>query len=254
MDLADLLALVLATLAGRAADSVARSPEVASGAGEVIEAEYYALELAPAQQPGQMGPRPLEPVGVAVWRRRALPDGEQVEWQLRFDEEGTDDAHVLHVERIGSARTKLVWREWQSRRGRTLVGDLVADPGELRLLEWGRRETLRRVIPFETDTLLPLDLEERVRRAERVEGRVRVFDPLSRALEPLAVESRAGDDPAHRHVEARRADGSLVRAWDFEGAELVAFQWQAGTLRGRRISAEEYRARLRAIASETGAD
>jgi hypothetical protein len=256
MDLSDLLALALATLAGQAGASVAprasaETAAAAAPAAEVVEAEHFALEIEPVDPLGEEGPLAVAPVGLAVWRRRIVGDSEQVEWQVRFTEAELDDTQVLHVERLGSERTKLVWREWRPHGGRTLVGDWIEDSRHLRLLEWGQRETLRLTIPFEADTVLPLALQERARKGQAIEGPLRLFDPLSRSLERVAVEVTELDgETARRLVEVRRADGSLVSAWEFAGPELVSFRWQAGTLRGRRISAEEYRARLRTLDPE----
>jgi hypothetical protein len=253
LDLSDLLALALLSLASQAGASVVRPPggaELAAtvGAAEVVEAEHFVLELEPEDPLGEQGPLAVTPVGLAVWRRRLVGDSEQVEWQVRFTEAGFDDTQVLHVERLGSERTKLVWREWRQRGGRTLVGDWIEEDRHLRLLEWGQRETLRLTIPFEKDTILPLALQERARRGPPIEAPVRLFDPLSRSFERVTVEvTELGGEPSRRAVAVRRADGSLVSAWEFAGSELVSFQWQAGTLRGRRISAEEYRARRRAL-------
>jgi hypothetical protein len=225
----------------------------ASGGAPSLEAvervECFALEL----------DTPVEGrsahVGFAKLTRTEVGDETLLEWDLHFVEE---DVRVLHVERVGLAGAKLVWREMTAGRGRTVLAELASDSATLRVIDWASvRE--REDVHVVSGALLPLGCLELVRRGELCDGVQPVFDPLSRALEPLSTETRyegapvAGESDAwklEREVEASRTDGT--RAWSarFSGDELLAYRWQSGGLVARRIAAEDYSTEIDALAPE----
>jgi hypothetical protein len=255
------LAFALAQLIGFAAEHA--GPEPGSvGRVPLERAECFVLELT---GPAADGSDALEAaagegdeVGLALLRERREGGRTMLEWQLRFAVEGAIDTRVHHVElREGDLR-RLVWREYRPGAGRTLFLEELPG-GELRAVEWGGREGRRTSGDLPGDGLFPLELLERARDARgsaRLEAeRLALFDVLEQRFEPVVLDASPSaaarpaafapsggvhEHPRRRTVEVRRRDGSLAAAYRFAGSELEAFQWQAGTARGRRIDAEEW--------------
>ena len=238
----------LAALGGAGHDGAASvdaggAPREESG---VLREEFFVLEALP-EDPGPDLERVLgrphveaRVVGLAALRRRVDEQGRTLEWDLRFPGE---DVRVLHVERIGQLGPSLVWREWQADRGRTIT--LESSAGGISILEWGGERPVRGEL--EPGATLPLALLEDLRAGVIRTGSFPVFDPLSRQLAELRVQVSELIS-ARRLVQLRRPDGSSAGTYLFEGADLVAFQWQAGHLRARRIDATDYLQRLAAAA------
>jgi hypothetical protein len=138
----------------------------------------------------------------------------------------------------------MIWRELRPQSGRTLTGQWADDGGALLVREWGGPVRLEREAPAAGGGVLPLSLLE-LARAEAIEGgTVRAFDPLSCSFETLDLGQEREEDGARR-VELVREDGTRAATWWLDGERLVAFQWQGGGPRARRIDAEEYEERLR---------
>lgn len=225
----------------------------------ILREEHFLLELSSDARGLALGgtSQGAREVGLAVWRRRVEADVRQDEWEIRFHEDGVEDTRVLHVERFERGRTKLVWRSWRPGEGRTLIVEWNDAGDALRVLEWGRSETLRVEIPAEGGAVMPLYLEGLARAGHVGGGRFVRFDPLSRCLERVRVDclvdaTAARDEgPRERLIELRREDDSLASAWLFDADGLQGFQWQAGGVRGRRIDADEYQRRMDRIVGGT---
>jgi hypothetical protein len=267
--LSRLLAFALAHLAGLVAGQGSAGAALPGGSGCV---EHFALELVPSASDalGALGALEApwvgaEEVGLAVLRQRREGCSAVLEWELRFAVPGELDTRVHHVEVEDGAQRKLVWREYRPGAGRTLFLEELADDltggAELRTVEWGGRDGLREEVAEPEGGLFPLELLERARAGRLAADEVALFEPLEGRFEPVEIQTRdvaarpaafawsAGAGPAGpssaapvlaRTLELRRRDGSLAGAYRFAGSELVAFQWQAGGARGRRISAEEW--------------
>lgn len=240
------IALCLACLAALPVPEDVPAVESSAG-GVVLREEFFVLEVLPADLDPLVA-HDLERshaealvVGLAACRRRHDGSGRTLEWDLRFPEE---DVRVLHVEHERSAGPSLVWREWQSNRGRTITLESTAGGGA-RILEWGGPRPVRRELP--PGARLPLGVLDELRNGVLVEGDCRVFNPLSYQLDNLRVRLRE-TTPTRRIAELLRPDGSSAATYIFEGTDLVAFQWQAGHLRARRIDATDYLHRLAAAA------
>jgi hypothetical protein len=251
-----LVPIVLALTALALQDPAAPKPRA------VVHQEHFVLEVAVAEEPGAS-----RAVGLAVCRRQVEGRREQLEWEIRFHESGVADTRVLHVERLERGQHKLIWRAWRPGAGRTLIVDWAGEEAPLRVLEWGRSETLREEIAAEPGAILPLGLQELARRAHTaaptgggfIGSRYRWFDPMSRRFETVRVRRTveasaplAGVDtpPCESRVELRREDDTLAAAWVFDAEGLRAFRWQEGGVRGRRITAQDYRGRLRDILTD----
>jgi hypothetical protein len=227
-----------------------------------VREEHFLLEAAPPDAEGPVGallaPSPgAEPLGLVSWRLREDGHGREIELDVRFLEEGQ---RVLHVEHLEARRAKLVWRELRAAGGRSILGEWDEKTGALRVIEWGRPTAVRESLVSPGGAVLPLYLLELARAGEVEGGRLEVFDPLARALEGLRVVHRFGARRApieaaeavssegrgfllERLVELVRDDGTLAGSYLFSGDELLAFRWQAGGPRARRIPPEEYRER-----------
>jgi hypothetical protein len=238
----DLLFALAAAMSAVSQESPGAS--AATPATALVREELFALELEAPRVAGKDA-EPAQVVGVAALRRSAASGGETIEWDLRFFE---GDTRVHHVEHLGAAGARLVWREWRPGQGRTLVADV--EPTGISLVEWGREEGLRTRVEAPEGMLLPLTLLERARRGELVGERASCFDPLSRSVERLeiAIESAgpSGEDSQERRISTSRADGTSAGSYVFRGEELIEVRWQKGGLRARRIERENYESRLRA--------
>lgn len=262
--LSRLLAFALAHLAGLVTGHGFAALGVGSGSPSGC-VEHFALELAgPGPAALEAAWADAEEVGLAVLRQRREGCRAVLEWELRFAVPGEVDTRVHHVEVQDGARTKLVWREYRPGAGRTLFLEEQAGGAELRAVEWGGRDGLREELSQPEGALFPLELVERARAARLGAGEVALFDALEQRFEPVEISTRVdvaarpaafawsarpdrdepwAAEPARalaRTLEIRRRDGSLAGAYRFVGSELVAFQWQAGGARGRRISADEW--------------
>ena len=209
------------------------------------EVETFALEV--AERPGAAA----STVGAATWTRREDEHGLQLEWSLRFfAREGEPERRVFHVERLTRDGARLVWREQGIGAGRCLVAEWTPDGGGLRTIDWSGREVRRVVVDAGAGAVMPLYGSELARRGRASAGTLVRFDPLSRALEPVALatafEPGIGEDVAHapRTVELSRADGTLAGRWRFRGTRLESFAWQEDGVVGRRVEGEEREALL----------
>ena len=227
----------------------------------VLREEFFVLETLPADLdplvPGDLERthHEAQEVGLVACRRRNDDSGRLLEWDVRFLD---SDTRLLHVERETEHGASLVWREWQADRGRTLTLEPL-EGGGARLLEWGRERPVRGEL--EPDFVLPLGLLERLRLGELETGAFRVFDPLAREVELIRIHTRASEPrprPAvanqapvaaleRRVVELVGPDDRLRGSYVFEGVDLVAFQWQSGHLRARRVDATDYLRRRAAM-------
>jgi len=222
-----------------------------------VREEHFVLEAAPPD--ALLAPSPhAEPLGLVSWRLREDGEGREIELDVRFLEEAQ---RVLHVEHLQARGAKLVWRELRAAGGRSLLGEWDEKTGALRVIEWGGPTAVRESLVASEGAVLPLYLLELARAGEVEGGRLEVFDPLARSLEGLRVVQRFGARRApveaaeatsaedrgfllQRMVELVRDDGTLAGSYLFSGDELLAFRWQAGGPRARRIPPEEYRERL----------
>ncbi|MBI5431902.1 MAG: hypothetical protein HZA52_03620 [Planctomycetes bacterium] len=232
---------------------------VSAGAGEPsasdveVRSECFALELE-TQVEGSP-----QHVGIAKLTRASVGADTLLEWDLFF---ATENVRVLHVERFGADGAKLVWRELSSGRGRTVLAELGVDATTLRVVDWSS-EREREDVHVDAECLLPLAHLELARRGELCDGLQRVFDPLTRALEPLATETRFEAVPLdegdgleswqlEREVSSVRADGTHAWSARFVGDELRLYRWQAGGLVARRIESGDYERELESLAPDVG--
>ncbi|MCC6408593.1 MAG: hypothetical protein IT453_15630 [Planctomycetes bacterium] len=224
-----------------------------------MRSECFALEL---DTPVEGSP---QHVGLAKLTRTAVGSDTLLEWDLFF---ATENVRVLHVERFGADGAKLVWRELSSGRGRTVLAELGLDATTLRVVDWSS-EREREDVHVDAECLLPLAHLELARRGELCDGLQRVFDPLTRALEPLSTDTRfeavalsAEDDATggecleswslEREVSSVRADGTHAWSARFVGDELQLYRWQAGGLVARRIETGDYERELESLAPDVG--
>jgi hypothetical protein len=205
--------------------------EQVEGAAEL---ELGAVAPNPAQGDAAAEPAVL---GVARCRRLSIPDGLQLEWDVQFL--GEDAARVLHIERSNPAGDTLVWREMLPGSGRTVSARCSQDALAITLREWAGRTVHQSELASPQGLRLPLHLLELLRSGARPPSEAHVFDPLARQLEPVAIRARELESGA-RKIDLLRNDGTLAASWLLEGGDLVAFQWQGGNVRARRISAEEH--------------
>lgn len=213
-----------------------------------LQAEQEGPAGAPATAPSPSGETAAgaASVGLARARRLLSSSGQQLELDVVFFDDST---RVLHVEHSAGGEAKLVWRELRPGSGRTLSAHWLDGSRSLEVREWAGRRSHQTEVQAPSGGILPLHLLELVRDGALEGGSVPVFDPLSRALEAVAL--RVIIEPASsRRVELVREDGTLAGVWEFDGASLVAFQWQAGGLRARRIAPEEYARRLEPLSAQ----
>ncbi len=267
-----LLASFLAPMLRAGAPAVRPDARLATQAQSALSAglreEYFVLELAPdpgaGVDPLTLSPRELTPegaltelVGFAVLRGSGAGEGRQVELDLRFLERGT---RVLQVERGDAGRTGMTWRELRATDGRTLHVEREAGAAAVSLREWSGPRLVRSEIPAAPGACLPLELLERIRAGGIEAGALSVLDPLSRGFESLdlRLERLPRPDSAPgaelRRAELVREDGTSAGRYLFEGTELLAFQWQEGGLRARRVEREDYLRRWTNLGAAPGAE
>ncbi|MBM3987192.1 MAG: hypothetical protein FJ294_04435 [Planctomycetes bacterium] len=208
--------------------------------------EWFVLQR-PASSPGaRLGA--VEEVGIAALRRRGAVGAGQLEWELRFFGE---DTRVSHVERGGEGAARLSWREWRPRSGRTLSAEL--GPTGISLVESGQRQSLRASLPAPRDARFPIAVLEAARSGTLGADRIAWLDPLARAIERLSVRidfspepqpDSSGEDVLERRVRLERDDGTTAAEWTFRGTQLWSARWQSGGLQARRVSAQEWEARV----------
>lgn len=250
---------------------------VASGQASdpILRLETFTLELERPFDP-VLGRRPVpEAVGWVEWRRRRVRGGVQLECESVFPHA---KLRVLHVESLTDFGPRLVWREFGSGHGRTLIADWPIEGRELRLTEWSVGGSITDRLGTAEGAVMPLYLAELAREGAVTYGSFLVLEPLARRLEPLELRTSYGFGPetrpeasrelraleagassgasahagasagagaridARRRVEWRRSDGGLAGRFEFDGDRLEAFQWQEGGLWARRSSASSHRA------------
>ncbi|HJP01616.1 MAG TPA: hypothetical protein QF764_07605 [Planctomycetota bacterium] len=209
--------------------------------------EHFVLEGAPlaaGERPGLGAHGEIRRDGVrglVEWRRRRAEGGWQLEIEVLYP---LEDLRLLGVECLTEKGPRLVWREVSRGAGRTLMAEWCDDGGGLRVLDWGTDGVLRERTDAREGAVMPLYLLELLRAGRATAGEFLVFDPLGRALEPLTAHTthlaREGGVGFARRVELRRADGTLAGRYLFAGASLEEFQWQAGSVRARRIGVLEF--------------
>ena len=224
---------------------LAAPPLAAEEPGD-LRLEHFVLE----RRSGDAAVAPVE-VGLVCLRRRTVDGQRQLESESLFFRRGGDtgeDEHVLQVERDSGPGPALVWREWGGTRSRCLTAERTADGAGLLLVETSRGGTPRATIEAPPGVLYPLELVELARVGKLVTGRCLLFDPLSRSLETIEVKTQSGGSSVGdlRTVEFLREDKSSAGRYEFQGSELVGFQWQEGDLHARRVASEMYAARLEA--------
>ncbi len=228
-----------------------------SAATTELREEFFVLELAAEEADGEdpliATPRELfrggegaTLVGFAVIRRWQSGATRQAEWDVRFLECGT---RVLQVEQTEAGHRGLIWRELRPTDGRTLHLEREEGSASLTLREWAGRRLVRAELEAPTGARLPLELLDELRDATAGWGRLALFDPLTRGFEQLELRvenlgpSPVPSDAPLRRAELVREDATLAGRYLFQGPELVAFQWQAGGLRGRRVEREDFERR-----------
>jgi len=220
----------------------------------------------------------VEIAGFVEWRKRDTPHGQQMECDARFLREPLvaggprDVERVLHVECLTDKGPRCLWREIGPGTGRSVQAEWSEDGRALELNEWSDAGRKRGTLVASGGASMPLYLVELLRQGGLAAGSIQRFDPLARTLEPLEVRTvwldasgplasaedvgeSASTDPASneldpnaasrraravRTVELVRNDGTLAGRYRFAGRDLVAFQWQEGSLFARAVGPEEY--------------
>lgn len=250
------LALLPALALGPIRGPAAQGPQLGPTSSEHFLIEWVGESPHPAA--GQRGSVQLREaaragaVGLVVLRRREVDGGWQLEQDVAFPFE---EVRLMAVECLDPRSPRLVWREVAPGGGRTIFAEWTAESERLKAVEWGLDGSLRESISTTRGAVMPQYLLELARRGRLVAGRFEVFDPISGELETWSVElsyrrrearsDAGGESPRGagdytRRLEFRREDGSLAGRYDFDGTQLVRFQWQAGSLVARRISPEAY--------------
>lgn len=252
------LALAVLALQAPAAAQATPAPRVEAFVLEQVDplaaGDLWTLLGAPPRTPYGEVATPPEEVGFLLWRRSVDEGGITLEWDLCFHESET---RVLEIERREAQATHLVYREMQPRSGRTLRADWIDEGSTLRLREWGGRNGQQLRLEDCAGGRFRLGLLEELREASELPSSMRVFDPLSRRFEHLTVSVEAGapDGPwaAGRLLRLTRDNGSSAGAWLVRDGVPVAFQWQSGGLRARRIDLAEYERRLEQLEAQRAA-
>jgi len=193
---------------------------------------------------------PARPVGSVVLRRRTLEGGYQLEGEWHFDRPDEDGGgeQVLHIERITTAGSQLIWREWGPSRARSLSMDREAGGREIASVDASRGGSRRDRLVADDPVCFPLELLERIRFGDALPEASLRFDPLSRGVERVAArliakDSAGGSAPGTRSYEIVRGDGTTAGIYEFLGSELRSFRSQRGGLVARRVDEAEYLAR-----------
>jgi len=227
-----------------------------------VRLEHFVLELRDSS--GGEPVASVREVGLVCLRRRKIHaekggrEGMQLESECLFlrETEKGDAERVLHVERLSSEGSRLVWREWGPGRARSLTAEWTPDGQGLRMVESSRGGMPRETLSAGDGAMLPLYLLELARTGQATAGRYRRLDPLSREIEAvdLATTYREVEGVQRRIVELHREDRSLAGHFEFLGTELLAFQWQEGDLVARRVSEAEYEQRSRSATTAAAKD
>lgn len=220
--------------------------------------EDFVLELGLDPEP-KAAAAPARSVGLVEWRRRRIRGGMQLECDTLFEraEKKLDCQRVLHVENLAPPGPSFVWREVGNASGRSLLVEWTPDGGGLSTCEYGGNGARRDTFSTGGGAVMPLYLLELARNGRVTSGRFLLLDPISRSLLSIELtttyrldDGKVGaQDAARRTVELRRDDGTLAGRYEFRGVELLAFQWQEGGLRARRIPPQEYAERCAAALS-----
>lgn len=192
--------------------------------------------LAPGADGGARVLADVQRAGLAVCRRRDDDGVRTLEWDVRLPHH---DVRVLHVESRVGASERLIWRELEPGAGRSVSVERSAAGLERR--EWAGRTGKREGVHPVPAARYPLDVLEALRARALEDGAVLAgFDPLSNSIEELRVRTTELDAGDLRLLELVRADGTRFARYLLRGEELLAFQWQAGCLRGRRVERADF--------------
>ena len=219
------------------------------------------------QRPAENGGITTDVSGFVEMRRRETSNGPQLECDTRFlvGAPGLDMLRtvqrVVHVECPSGRGPRCVWRELGPGTGRSVQAEWSEDGGSLEITEWSTAAKRKGTLVAAAGASMPLYLIELLRQGQLAAGHIVVFDPLALTLEPLEVRTfwldgshRMGaKDEEHalqaepreaRTVELRRGDGTLAARYRFVGLDLVAFQWQEGSMYARRTDEAEFESLL----------
>jgi hypothetical protein len=210
-----------------------------------VRLEHFVLEMRGSEAAGAQPA--VRDVGLVCLRRRPIEGDEhgmqlECECLFRRDADEGEPEHVLAVELLSTEGPRLVWREWGPGRARALTADWTKDGKGLHIVESCRGGAPREILSAGEGAVLPLYLLELARGGGVTSGKYRRLEPLSRDLETvdLSTSYRVEAGANLRVVELTREDGSLAGRFEFQGTELVSFQWQEGDLVARKITAQEY--------------
>ena len=182
-------------------------------------------------------------VGWAEFLRRENEHGMVLECEYVFLRPTDGERwRVRHLEQLDERGPRLVWREFGTASGRTLTLERERESDAWHCQAWERSEVVQSSIDTQSGALLPLYLLELARQGHLGASDLYVFDPLESALVPRRATSvyQPASGSRTRTLELARRDGTLAGRFVFEQSELVAFEWQEGGARARRIAPEEY--------------
>ena len=232
--------------------------------GADLRVERFVVYTQRAQASGSAT---LDVSGFVELRRRETPSGPQLECDTRFlvGAPGIDSLRtvqrVVQVECPSGRGPRCVWRELGPGTGRTVQAEWSEDGGALEITEWSSAAKRKGTLVASAGASMPLYLQELLRQGQLAAGHIVVFDPLALTLEPLEVRTSwldgthgmgaNNEEPSPeaqpreaRTVELRRGDGTLAARYRFVGLDLVAFQWQEGSMYARRMDEAEFESLL----------
>jgi hypothetical protein len=184
-----------------------------------------------------------DPLGWAEFLRHESTGGMVLECEYVFVRQQHEERwRVRHIEQLDEKGPRLVWREIGTAAGRTLTLEREREGDGWRCQAFERDETVRCAIDTSHGAVFPLYLLELARKGQIAAAELYLFDPLETALAPRQVTTVYAPASAARTrtLELARPDGTLAGRFVFEGTELVAFQFQEGGARARRIDPQEY--------------
>ncbi|MBL8859470.1 MAG: hypothetical protein JNL28_13240 [Planctomycetes bacterium] len=249
---------VLALSLGTRPANVGELPAAQTGAD--LRVERFVIYT---QRSDASGGVTIDVSGFVELRRRDTTSGPQLECDTRFLvgapglESKRNEQRVVQVECPSGRGPRCVWRELGPGTGRSVQADWSADGGALEITEWSPAAKRKGTLVAAAGATMPLYLMELLRGGQLAAGHVVVFDPLALTLAPLEVRTswldaaqRMGTEADVREAEAepreartvelRRGDGTLAARYRFVGLELVAFQWQEGSMYARRMEDAEF--------------
>lgn len=248
----------------------------AAQTGADLRVERFVLYTQRAAESGRaVGVVTIDVSGFVELRRRETANGSQLECDTRFLvgapklDQKRNVQRVVQVECPSGRGPRCVWRELGPGTGRSVQAEWSTDGGALEITEWSPSAKRKGTLVAAAGASMPLYLLELLRKGQFAAGRVVVFDPLALTLEPLEVrtawldssggmgarsaEFDADAEPREaRTVELRRADGTLAARYRFVGLDLVAFQWQEGSMYARRTGEAEFESMLSQHVLDTG--